>query len=317
MQRIKKDHWHYDDPVYEEAEIRANKFNFIFLGALMILDVGILALTLFGVFTINLTIMIPAFAASFSLLAAPLIVLLFHDVILKKERTLLKWKECKYLIYVPLYFALLIVDIMLSQHAVLLIVIPPLMAAQYRFIRRDWTLIFVTTVATIPIIVYSSFLFGLADRNLLKLPEEDLNNFQARLNALTGSRALDLFLHHCLPRILAIVAIDFLMAALVQRNVNMLDKQAELNKQVSLEAEKKSRMQNAVIEELANVIETRDINTGEHVRRTKKFVSIICHKLSQEEKYRDILTPEMINKYYLCRSNARHRKDCCFRCHLA
>ena len=297
MAKKKRDLWNYDDPVYEEAEIRANRFNFTFVGALIILDLMIFGLNLLGIFTISLEIMLPAFIISIVLFAVPLIVWLFYDVILKKPRTLLKWKECKYLIYVPVYFALMIVDIMLSQHAVMLIVIPPLMAAQYRFIRRDWFLIVITTVITIPLIMYGSYIFGLADRNLLKdIAEEDLTNISVRLQSLTPKRIGDLFLHHCMPRILAIAAIDFLMAAIVQRNVAMLDRQAALNKEVYEQSEKNSRLQTAVIEDLASVIETRDIGTGEHVRRTKKYVSIICNRLSKEEKYKDILTKETIDK---------------------
>jgi len=220
---MKKDYWNYDDPAYEEAEINANKFNFTFTAALIIVDVFILLLTVFGVFTVAFETIIISFIISFSLFLTPLVVLLFHNVILKKERTLLKWKQCKYLIYVPVYFALLTVDILLSHHAVLLIVIPPLMAAQYRFIRRDWFLIFITTMATIPIVIYGSYIFGVADLNILKgIDTSELDTIEARLNSLTWDRTWELFLHYCLPRMIAIVTIDFLMATLVQRNVIML-----------------------------------------------------------------------------------------------
>ena len=295
MKKNKKDLWNYDDPVYEEAEIKANKFNFTFTASLIILDVFILILTLVGVFTIEFKTMIYSFSFSMVLFATPLIVWLFHDFILKSKRSLLKWKRCKYLIYVPVYFALLIVDILLSHHAVLLIVIPPLMAAQYRFIRRDWFLIFITTAITIPIILYGSYIFGIADFNLLKgFTKEEAADISNRLNALDGQRILDLFLHHAMPRILAIVAIDFLMATLVQRNVSMLNKQVELNNKVSEQIEKQNHLQSAVIDELASVIETRDIGTGEHVKRTKTYVSIICRRLAKEEQYQDVMTEDLI-----------------------
>ena len=297
MKKVKKDYWHYDDPVYLEAEIKANKFNFTFTGSLIILDIIILVLSLTGVFSAPLALVIPACIIAASLFISPLLVWLIFDKFVKYKYSLLQWKQCKYLIYVPVYFALLIVDIMLSQHAILLIVIPPLMAAQYRFIRRDWWLIFITTVATIPIIIYGSFLFGLADYNLLKTVDlEEIDSIPERFRLFTPQRALDLFLHHCLPRIFAISAIDFLMATLVQRNVNMLKKQVELNKEVNEQVEKHAKLQSAVIEELASVIETRDLGTGEHVHRTKLYVSIICHRLAEEDKYKDILTPEIINK---------------------
>ena len=44
------------------------------------------------------------------------------------------------------------------------------------------------------------------------------------------------------------------------------------------------------------VIETRDTNTGEHVRRTKLYVDLICHQLAKENKYKFLLSEDKINK---------------------
>lgn len=224
--------------------------------------------------------------------------MLVHDYVLKRPITIRKWKEFKYVIYVPIYFGLLSIDIALSYQTILLIVIPPLMAAQYRFIKRDWYIILFTTIATIPIIIYGSFVFGIADYNLLKdIPStEQALDINYRLSLLTSSRIGSLFLHHCMPRILSISAIDFLIAAIIQRNNYMLKKQRDLSLEVKESIEKQNKIQSAVIEELASVIETRDVNTGEHVRRTKQYVTILCNNLAKEDKYKDILTEELINK---------------------
>ena len=288
----------YSDSVYEEAERKANIFNLIFSGALIILEIIVLVLELLEVFIIPNEILIPVLSICFVLFLAPLVVYFVHDKLLKKNISILSWKKFKYVIYVPVYFGLLIIDIVLSFHAVLLIVVPPLMAAQYRFIRRDWTLILITTVITIPLIMYGSYIFGIPDKNLLKelTSSDDPYDISVRLSYLTPSRAVSVFLHHCLPRIFAIAAIDFLIAAIVGRNNEMLDKQAKLAKEVNDVAQKQNKLQEAVIDELASVIETRDIGTGEHVKRTKKYVEIICHALAKEDKYKNILTPIEINK---------------------
>ena len=76
----------------------------------------------------------------------------------------------------------------------------------------------------------------------------------------------------------------------------MLDEQAKLASEVNKSIERQNKLQEAVIDELASVIETRDIGTGEHVKRTKKYVEIICRALAKDEKYKNILTPSKINR---------------------
>lgn len=298
MKKDKLGPYEYPDPTYQEAEIKANRFNLIFIAAFLIIVAVALLLNIFGVFSISLKLSIPIVILSTILFLVPVIVYFINDKILKRERSILQWKEFKYVIYVPVYFGLLAIDIMLSFHAVLLIVVPPLMAAQYRFIRRDWMWVFLTTIVTIPIIIYGCFILGVVDRNLLKdVPDyEALDSISDRLELLTWKRVGELALHHILPRILIIAAIDFLIAAIVQRNNLMLDKQTELSKSVAEEIEKKNKLQSAVIEELASVIETRDISTGHHVKRTKLYVKVLCHRLAKEEKYKDLLSPETINR---------------------
>ena len=298
MGKKKLDLYTYPDLAYEEAEISANKFNLIFSLACSILAVAVVIFSVIGIFTVDLKIILPVFSVAFILFLVPAFVFLIHDKIMKCPNSILKWKRFKYTIYVPVYFGLLFIDIMLSYQAVLLIVIPPLMAAQYRYIKRDWYLIFITTIITIPIIVYVGFIFGIPDLNMIKglLEPEEINDFSKRAALLATSRSLDLFLHYCLPRIFAIAAIDFLTAVLKKRNTIMIDKQATSNRQIIEANERQNRLQIAVIDELASVIETRDINTGEHVMRTKRYVNIICNRLMEEDKYKEELTPENVKK---------------------
>lgn len=298
MGKKKIDLYSYPDLAYEEAEISANKFNLIFSEACSILAVAVVIFSLLGIFTADLKIILPVFSVSFVLFLVPTFVFLIHDKIMKTPHSILKWKRFKYTIYVPVYFGLLFIDIMLSHQAILLIVIPPLMAAQYRYIKRDWYLIFITTIITIPIIVYVGFIFGIPDLNMIKglLEGDEINDISKRAAILATSRSLDLFTHYCLPRIFAIAAIDFLTAVLKKRNTAMIDKHAELTNKIKESNEKQYRLQSAVIEELASVIETRDVNTGQHVQRTKRYVEILCNRLAKEEKYKDILTEDNIHK---------------------
>lgn len=288
---------HHYDSVYAEAEIKANKFNLIFLACISFIDIIIVVFSLLRIFSAPLEYTLPASIVSFVLYITPIVIYLFHDKILKKPESILAKSFFKYVILIPSYFALNLMIIMMSFHTVLLLVIPTLMAAQYRFNRKGWVVILVSSILAVPITVYCSCLLGIADRNFLKgLAEENLNSIRARFDYLMAGRALELLLHHVLPRMLALVSVDILIAVLIQRHNSMLDKQAELAHEVAEEAEKRNQLQSAVIDELATVIETRDVGTGEHVKRTKKYVNILCHALAKSTKYQDILTDESIER---------------------
>lgn len=291
----KEQAYEYENRIFEDAEISANKLNLIFLLTMIALSGIIIALSVFGIFSVALSLIIPVCSASAALFSVPLFIYLINDRILKRKPSVLKWDRLKYVIYVFAFFGLFLFDLMLSFHAVLLLVVPMLIAAQYSFNKRDWIIIIVTTIITVPLVIYGGFIIGVPDRNLIKdlLTEEQSLQVSQRL-AVLPQRAFSIFLHYVLPRILEIAAIYVLMAAIVKRNKNMLDKQVALAKAVAEQTEKTDLIQETVIEELASVIETRDVGTGEHVRRTKQYVKILCEKLSQTEKYKDVLTPEVI-----------------------
>lgn len=288
---------HHYASVYKDAEIKANRFNLLFLGCIAVVDIIVVTLCLVGIFNAPLEYTLPASIASFVLYIAPIVIFLVHDKILKKKESITTKSYFKYIILFPSYFALNLMIIMMSFHTVLLLVIPTLMAAQYRFARKGWIVILVSSILAVPITVYFSCLFGISDRNFLKgLAEEDLNNIQARFDYLMGKRAGEIFLHHILPRTLAFISVEILIAVIIQRHNSMLDNQAKLAHEVAEEAEKRNKLQSAVIDELATVIETRDVGTGEHVKRTKKYVNILCIELAKTDKYHDILTDKAIER---------------------
>ena len=287
---------HYDS-VYKEAEIKANSFNLSFLVAMSVVAIIASFLSILRVFSAPLERLLIAFLASLVLFLIPIIIFIVHDRILKKEKSILEWNKYKYVIFILAYLGLLLIDVMLSFQAILLVVIPPLMAAQYRFNKRDWFIVLFSTIITIPVVIYGSYLIGIADKNLLKnVAEEDLYDISKRFKSLGNGRAFEVLIHHVLPKVLCIVVVDLLLWAIVQRHSEMLNKQAELVHEVSEEAEKRNQLQTAVIDELATVIETRDVGTGEHVKRTKKYVRILATHLAEKDKYHTILTPEVINK---------------------
>ena len=54
------------------------------------------------------------------------------------------------------------------------------------------------------------------------------------------------------------------------------------------------KMQNHTIESLSNLVENRDEDTGEHVRRTRAYVELIAVQLMKNNIYPEIITPKYI-----------------------
>ena len=74
-------------------------------------------------------------------------------------------------------------------------------------------------------------------------------------------------------------------------------KETELNNKISeIEQSKLEfiKMQNHTIESLSNLVENRDEDTGEHVRRTREYVELLAVQLMKNNYYTDILTPRYV-----------------------
>ncbi|MEE4243688.1 MAG: CHASE2 domain-containing protein, partial [Desulfopila sp.] len=63
--------------------------------------------------------------------------------------------------------------------------------------------------------------------------------------------------------------------------------------------EKMARSQQVTLETMAMVVETRDYETGGHIRRTQHFVKMIAMQLSLSGHYNHILTPEYIELLFV------------------
>lgn len=62
--------------------------------------------------------------------------------------------------------------------------------------------------------------------------------------------------------------------------------------QVQEKAETITRLQNSMIVSFADMVENRDENTGEHIKHTATYVSVIARELQREGKFPDQLTDE-------------------------
>lgn len=76
------------------------------------------------------------------------------------------------------------------------------------------------------------------------------------------------------------------------------------NEYLEFEVAKRTRqleaLQDVAILALASLAETRDIDTGNHLRRTQNYVRVLAEYLSSNPRFSEFLTPDMITILYKC-----------------
>lgn len=280
------------------AEKDANIFNINALALMAFLALICLVLNEVEIFSVPRLTMQVTMVLAFLIFNTPLVVFLIHDKFMKKQPSVCTYPWFKMMIVFLVYFGVTLLGVALSFHTIILLAIPPLMVAQYRYDRKMLYFIVVATIVLVPLTVYGSFFFGLPDRNLIKVAIEDGKSLSIadRVALGTPTRLWEIFIHYTLPRIFGLIGIDVLVLGISRRNAIMQDKQKRLQDLAKEEMEQKNQMQNHVIEDLAGVIETRDVSTGEHVIRTKKYVGIIARELQKHAQYADVLTDKAIDE---------------------
>lgn len=282
--------------MYRAAEIDANRFNLRSLAILCFFIVVAEVLNEVGMFKVPKIAMHISVGVSLFILLTPIAVFLIHDVAARREDRILEQSIFKHIILTCAYLGVSFVCVTLSYHAVILLAVPPLMVAQYRNVKGLSFAAVAAAILMVPVGVYGSFFFGTVDRNFIKgmMSDEEFAIFANRLTLATPERMGELFLHYIAPRLLCVVAILALVSGISRRNGRMLRQQADLDRKVREEMQRSNELQSHVIDALATLIETRDVNTGEHVIRTKRYVRMIADKMKEDEKYRGRLTDEEI-----------------------
>ena len=296
MIKKQKNVMHIRESLYIEADANANLFN---MKCLEILCFIVLLCELFnevGIFKVPVIVMRLSTIIAFIILSVPLCTFLIHDKFLHKKVSILNKEVFKNLILISTFVGIGTLCVTLSFHAILLLSIPPLIAAQYSNQKKQFVLILIFALLLVPVSVYGSFFLGSVDRNFVKgmMTDEEFSVLANRITLATSTRMLELFTHYVVPRLFGVLAIVLLVYGITSRNGKMLKRQEELNQKVNEEMENMNKMQQHVIDSLATLIETRDVGTGEHVIRTKRYVRIIADELKNIEKYKDILTDEYI-----------------------
>lgn len=285
------------EALYTDAEERANLFNLRCLELLLIFELVCVVLNELGVFTMERMHMRVCMLLAAVVSMTPVAIWHFHDRVLKRQPSICRAPRFRIVIILMTYITMMLLCATMSMHAVVLLTVPPLLAAQYRDRRRQNVLVLILTVLLVFISVYGSYFFGSFDRDIHKgLHTAEEATFEARVALGTPQRMVELLTHYVLPRMIGLVAAAILAAGIARRNGKLLTEQAQLAENIQREMTKRDNMQRHVIEDLAALIESRDFSTGEHVARTKRYVELIAREMQKQERYKTILTEEYVDR---------------------
>ena len=284
--------------IYKSSEEEANKFNLFLIAILFVVAIVAEILCELGIFNIPKMTMRVSLLFACIVFLIPICIWLVRDYILKKERSTFSEPWFWAVIVTSIFISITEVCIVYSQHTIMLIAVPPLVIAQYYKNKSTFWWGVIGTVLLVPVSVYGGFLFGVTDRNLIKvaIDAEELTSISSRLALATPQRLLEILLHYVFPRWMCALGVLLLAGGITRHHKKMLERQEELTKKISDSMERKNMLQAYVIDSLAALIETRDEETGEHVIRTKKYVSMIAEALKKDEKFKDVMKSDVIER---------------------
>ena len=285
------------EALYSDAEEQSNLFSLRILGVMLLCSVVCIVLNEIGVFIASKLFFRFSMLACMVICLVPIGIWFIHDRVRKRLPSVCRAPWFKTLILCGVYVMVAMLCVSLSGHAVALLAVPPLMSAQYRVRRRRGALVLLLTVVLVLLSIYGAYFFGHFDRDLHKgMATAAEATYAARVAYATPQRLTELFTHHFLPRIISMFAVVALALGTSRRSAGLLARQVELSEKVRREMAERNALQSHVIEDLAAVIESRDVSTGEHVTRTKRYVELIAREMQRRGLHPEILSDEGVDR---------------------
>lgn len=285
------------EALYTDAEEQANLFSLMILTVVLLCCIICIALNEVGIFIASKAFFRASMLVCMAICLVPLGTWFVHDRLRKLQPSVCRAPWFKNLVMCGVYVMVAMLCIGLSGHAVVLLAVPPLMSAQYRNRRHRNALVLALTVVLVLLSVYGAYYFGNFDRNLHKgMATAEEATYAARVALATPRRLTELFTHHFLPRLISMFAVTALALGISRRNADLLARQAELSENVRREMAERNALQSHVIDDLAAVIESRDVSTGEHVTRTKRYVELIAREMQRRGLHPEILSEEGVER---------------------
>lgn len=95
-----------------------------------------------------------------------------------------------------------------------------------------------------------------------------------------------------------------IMLQRVRRTMELEGYKKNLEHMVEQQLQRITQLQQDIIITMANLIESRDGTTGEHVKRTSAYVNLLVSKMQEKGLYKETLTPKYIN--YIQKASPLH-----------
>ncbi|MBQ8591664.1 MAG: response regulator [Lachnospiraceae bacterium] len=89
--------------------------------------------------------------------------------------------------------------------------------------------------------------------------------------------------------------VPVIMRQRIKRTLELEDYRKNLERMVEQQLRRITQLQHDIIITMANLIESRDGTTGEHVKRTSAYVDLLVQKLIEDGQYLDVLTPQYVD----------------------
>ena len=240
-------------------------------------------ITEIGIFRIDVRQMrIGSIVACFFLLI-PLVIKMNDDWIRKPQS--------KYINLFCVMCAILCINVFMSFHVTLALILPSLLAMQYYSEKLGWFTFIGSLLVNLlaPII---SFLWGCWDTLFLQVMLQlcSIDAFGETVEFFTKLESVgQIVLYLVIPRTLIICVTAVVMFSVIRRNKLSVDDRIALEENNG----RVIHIQNSVLGGMAGLLENRNGETGVHVINTRKYVELIVNYLMENNMY-----PETISKEY-------------------
>lgn len=227
-----------------------------------------------GIFEINNTYM----RISFLIAVIGLIIsrVIIHIPVLVSSR----W--CKYLLLSFIIIFTFVLTILLSSYAAIVFVLPLLLSVQYRSLRFTHFAMIGSCIPAVfsPIIAFKLGTYSLKYFTGYLETACKVSVSISEIPAFSDSQAITrILLYMGVPQALMLMALSIFLFSVTKNRMENYRSRLEiaaLNRNMASQVKRLSDMQDDALLALAQIIESRDENTGGHIHRASEIVRLIC-----------------------------------------
>lgn len=195
---------------------------------------------------------------------------------------------CKYVIMSMVLFLVLTLTVLLNIHAVLAFVLPLLLATQYRS-HRISCMALAGSCLCCGLAPVLSYLLGTWSVNFLTGYIQTFCKVTIAVTPGTDMSPLEairqITLYWSLPQVLTLGSFGLFLYSVTKSGIESVNNQIQvmdLTSDLSRQLDSISSMQEKVLFSMSDIIESRDLETGGHVRRTSEIVRLLTDAMRSD-----------------------------------